>query len=81
MPPMFCPRAGFGEAWGELILLAIVTNLPVIAITVSGAGRHDASIAIGNILGGIALQTLVPVSLDAFGRGKSASLTYREASV
>lgn len=74
-------RWGLGEALGGLILLAIVTNLPEIAITVSGALRHDLGLAVGNILGGIAMQTVVLVLLDAFGLGPSAALTYRAASL
>src|SRR5476649_602967 len=74
-------RFGFGEAFGGLIVLAIVTNLPEIAITVSAALRHDLELAIGNILGGIAIQTVVLVVLDEFGLGKSDPLTYRAASL
>ncbi len=74
-------RWGLGEALGGIILLAIVTNLPEMAITISGALRHDLSIAVGNILGGISLQTVVLVILDVFGLGKVASLTYRAASL
>ena len=72
---------GLGEALGGLILLAIVTNLPEIAITVSAALHNDMELAIGNILGGIALQTVVLVILDVFGLGKSDPLTYRAASL
>ena len=67
---------GLGEALGGLILLAIVTNLPEIAITVSAALQHNMELAIGNILGGIALQTVVLVVLDVFGLGKKDPLTY-----
>lgn len=74
-------RFGFGEALGGAIVLAIVTNLPEIAITVSAALKNDLSIAIGNILGGIALQTVVLVVLDAFGLGKKGNLTYLAASI
>lgn len=74
-------RFGLGEALGGLILLALVTNLPEIAITVSAALRHDLGIATGNILGGIAIQTVVLVLLDFFGLGKAAALTYRAASL
>ncbi len=74
-------RFGLGEALGGLILLALVTNLPEIAITASAALNQNLGIAIGNILGGIAIQTVVLAVLDIFGLGKSASLTYRAASL
>ena len=69
-----------GEALGGMILLAIVTNLPEIAITASAALHHDLDLAVGNILGGIAIQTVVLVILDVFGVGKSAPLMHRAAS-
>ena len=72
---------GLGEALGGLILLAIVTNLPEIAITVSAALQNNLDLAIGNILGGIAIQTVVLVLLDVFGLGKKDPLTYRAASL
>ena len=74
-------RWGLGQALGGLIILAVVTNLPEIAITVSGALRHELGIAVGNILGGIAVQTVVLVALDIWGVGKPAPLTYRAASL
>ena len=72
---------GLGQALGGLILLAIVTNLPEIAITFSGALKGDVSIAVGNILGGIALQTVVLVILDAWGLGGKIGLTYSASSL
>jgi cation:H+ antiporter len=72
---------GLGEALGGMILLAIVTNLPEIAITVSAALHNNLELAIGNILGGIAIQTVVLVVLDVFGLGKKDPLTYRSASL
>ena len=74
-------RLGLGEALGGLILLAISTNLPEIAITASAALAHHLGIAIGNILGGIAIQTVVLVLVDAFGLGRRSSLSYQAASL
>jgi cation:H+ antiporter len=74
-------RLGLGEALGGLLLLGIVTNLPEIAITASAALHHDLGLAIGNILGGIAIQTVVLVVMDAFGLRASAALSYRAASL
>ena len=73
-------RFGFGEAIGGLLILAITTNLPEIAITTGAAVSGDLGIAIGNILGGIAIQTMVLVVLDASLRS-GPPLTYRAASL
>lgn len=74
-------RWGLGEALGGLIILAIVTNLPEIAITVSGALHNQLDLAVGNLLGGIAVQTVVLVLLDIFGLGPKTALTYKAASL
>src|SRR3954469_24997507 len=74
-------RFKLGEALGGAILLAIVTNLPEIAITASGAMRNQLDIATGNILGGIAIQTVVLVLLDAFAVKKRAPLIGHAASL
>jgi cation:H+ antiporter len=74
-------RLHMGQALGGLIMLALATNLPEIAITVSAALSHNLGIAIGNILGGIALQTVVLVVLDAVGVKGDKGLTYRAASL
>lgn len=74
-------RFGLGQALGGLIILSIATNLPEIAITVSAALGHNLGIAIGNILGGIAIQTVVLVLLDRFGVRGAHPLTYMAASL
>ncbi|MEV5704173.1 hypothetical protein [Actinoallomurus sp. NPDC052274] len=73
-------RLHLGSALGGLILLAVATNLPEAAITVSAAMSHHLDVAVGNILGGIAAQTVVLVILDVAGTG-GAPLTYVAASL
>jgi cation:H+ antiporter len=57
-------RLGLGEALGGMILLAIAGSLPELAVTVSGALQHNFALVAGNLLGGIAMQTLVMVICD-----------------
>src|SRR6185312_1826954 len=61
-------RLGLGSALGGLILLAIATNLPEIAIVAAAAVSGNIGVAVGNIL-------------DAFGVRGSRPLTYRAASL
>jgi cation:H+ antiporter len=74
-------RLGLGEALGGVVLLAIATNLPEIAITASAALGHHVDIAVGNILGGIAIQTVVLAVLDACTDQDDHPLTYQAASL
>jgi cation:H+ antiporter len=64
-------RFNLGEALGGLILLGIAGTLPEIAITVSAAIQGHLGLATGNLLGGIAMQTLVLVLLDATSRSRT----------
>ena len=58
---------GWGEGVGGAIFLAVATNLPEVAIIVGGALTNNLSLAVGNILGGVAIQTVVLVLLDGPG--------------
>ena len=73
-------RLGLGEAVGGAILLAFATNLPELAIVVTASINHNLDIATGNILGGIAIQTVVLAVLDRWGV-RDVPLTYRAASL
>jgi cation:H+ antiporter len=73
-------RLHLGKTLGGIIVLAIATNLPEIAITVSAALAGDLSVAVGNILGGIAIQTLVLAAMDVAMKER-VPLTYRAASL
>ena len=63
-------RLGLGDAVGGLLLLGLAGSLPELAITASAALSGDLALATGNLLGGIAMQTLVLAFLDATSRRK-----------
>ena len=62
-------RYGLGEALGGMILLSVAGSLPELAITVSAAVAGNLGMAAGNLIGGVAMQTLVLVIADRFIRG------------
>lgn len=68
-------RLGLGEELGGLLLLAIAGSLPELAITVSAAASGNLDLAAGNLIGGIAVQTMVLVICDA-AVGRQPPLTY-----
>jgi cation:H+ antiporter len=73
-------RFGLGEALGGLILLAVTGSLPEIAITASAALSGHLDLAVGNLIGGVAMQTLVLVILD-FAAGRERPLSFLVGSL
>jgi cation:H+ antiporter len=73
-------RLGLGEALGGLILLAIAGTLPEIAIVASAALGGHLDLAVGNLIGGVAIQTLVLVVLDA-ASGRERPLSFLVGSL
>jgi len=68
-------RLGLGEELGGLLLLAIAGSLPELAITISAAASGNLGLAAGNLIGGIAVQTMVLLVCD-FVAGPERPLTY-----
>jgi cation:H+ antiporter len=66
---------GLGNAFGGTIILSIVTNLPEIAIIISGSIKGDTSLAVGNILGGVVIQSVLLILFDFAGRKKKEPLS------
>jgi cation:H+ antiporter len=73
-------RFGLGEELGGLILLAIAGTLPEIAIVASASLAGHLDLAVGNLIGGIAMQTLVLVVLDA-ATGRKRPLSFLVGSL
>jgi cation:H+ antiporter len=68
-------RLGLGDEFGGLILLSLAGSLPELAITVTAAAQGNLPLAAGNLIGGIAVQTMVLLVCD-FAIGSSRPLTY-----
>ena len=64
-----------GAAFGGTILLSLIVNLPEVAIVIKGTLQGDTSLAIGNILGGIAIQTVLLAFFDFKKRKESQPLS------
>ncbi len=68
-------RLGLGEELGGILLLAVAGSLPEVAITVSAASQGNLDLAAGNLIGGVAVQTMVLVLCD-FVAGRERPLTF-----
>jgi cation:H+ antiporter len=68
-------RLGLGDELGGVVLLAVAGSLPELAITVSAAASGNLGLAAGNLIGGIAVQTMVLVLCD-FAAGPERPLSF-----
>ena len=68
-------RLGLGEELGGLLLLSVAGSLPEVAITISAAAQGNLGLAAGNLIGGIAVQTMVLVACD-IAVGRKRPLTF-----
>jgi len=64
-----------GSGFGGTMILSLVTNLPEIAITTSSSLKGDTSLAVGNLIGGIAIQTLLLVFFDFYNTKSTLPLS------
>jgi cation:H+ antiporter len=72
-------RTGLGDAVGGALLLGALTSLPGNVTVLTGALEGDAAFALGNPVGGIALQTVWLAIADLFYR--RANLEHAAASL
>ncbi len=68
-------RLGLGDELGGLVLLSVAGSLPELAITISACARGNLGLAAGNLIGGIAMQTMVLLVCD-IAAGPERPLTY-----
>jgi cation:H+ antiporter len=57
-------RLGLGDELGGLVLLSVAGSLPELAITISAASQGNLQLAAWNLIGGIAIQTMVLLVCD-----------------
>lgn len=69
-------RTGLGEALGGMLLLAVSTSLPEVATTITAiVFLENPTLAVHNLLGGVALQTAILVGADVATR-RPGALTF-----
>ena len=64
-----------GNAFGGTIILSVVTNLPETAIILSGAIKGNTDLAVGNILGGIVIQSALLILFDFINKKEKKPLS------
>src|SRR5262249_56078342 len=74
-PDWLDARPGLGDEIGGLVLLSLAGTLPELAITISAAASGNLELAAGNLIGGIAIQTMVLLLCD-YAVGPARPLTY-----
>ena len=74
-------RLKLGHTLGGLLLLAVATNLPELAITVAAAHEGRRDLIAGSLLGSIAAQTAVLAAIDGIVYRKGEPLTFRAGSL
>jgi cation:H+ antiporter len=67
-------RSGIGHAAVGLVLLAGITSLPEIAVSVTSAIEKNAALAVNNLLGSIAMQITVLAAADALIRRQALTV-------
>lgn len=58
-------RTGLGQAFIGLLLLATATSLPEVATTVTATLIGNVPLVVGNLLGGVSMQTVILAVMDA----------------
>lgn len=75
-------RSGIGKAWVGLILLASVTSLPELVISISSVTViRSADLALGNILGSCVFNLAILSLLDAITRGQPLLSTVSKSNI
>lgn len=70
-------RTRMGNAFAGMLLLAAATSLPEVATTITAvAVLNDATLAVNNLLGGVALQTALLIVADATTRRRGALTSF-----
>lgn len=72
---------GLGHALIGLLLLAGVTSLPEIAVSISSGWTGNAALGVNNLLGGVALQVTIIAIGDAVLRGRALTHVVGRPSV